>query len=203
MFRPHILTGLCAAVALAAIAERPAAVAAGPFQDDQSREPALFALVRPAPGVPIETRHLTLRTSTSAASAAPGARVTLLVEITPKPKMHVYAPEQKDVIPVTLVLAPTPEIRAGSVRFPASETYFFAPLKETQRVYSKPFRIAQEVTIADTRPVRERASAGATITVTGHVRYQACDETICYLPQKVPVVWTIDLGPRAPEESGR
>lgn len=195
MFSSRTLTRLCVAAALAAFAAPSAARAPRQVQGEQSEAP-LFAVPGQVPGGSIETRHLTLRTSTSAASAAPGARLTLLVEITPKPKMHVYAPEQKDVIPVTLVLAPTPDIRGGPVRFPASEPYFFAPLKETQRVYSKPFRIAQEVTIADTRPVRERAIAGATITITGHVRYQACDETICYVPQNVPLVWTITLEPR-------
>ena len=43
-----------------------------------------------------DTKHLTISASTSAKSAAPGAKVSLFVDVAPKPKMHVYAPEQKD-----------------------------------------------------------------------------------------------------------
>ena len=56
-------------------------------------------------------------------------------------------------------------------------------LKETQRVYAKPFRITQEVTLG--------ADAPETLTVKGTLRYQACDDTICYLPVTVPVSWTV------------
>jgi hypothetical protein len=118
------------------------------------------------------------------------------VAITPRPKMHVYAAGQPGVIPVTLVLDSNPAIRPGAVRLPDAERYFFAPLKETQRVYSKPFEITQAITIADTRPVRDRAGRHETIAIEGRVRYQACDDTICYLPQDVPVSWTITLAPR-------
>ena len=55
-------------------------------------------------------------------------------------------------------------------------------LKETQLVYSKPFRIAQDVTLKE---------PSAPLTIKGTVRYQACDDTICYRPTNVPVQWTI------------
>jgi hypothetical protein len=144
-----------------------------------------------------ETRHLTLRLSSHALPVAPASRLTLTVEVTPKAKMHVYAPEQKDVIPIGLVLDPSDSFRASPPRFPTSERYFFAPLDETQRVYSKPFRITQEVRILDTPAQRDGARpSGATITIRGTVRYQACDEAVCYLPEDVPVSWTIPLHSR-------
>jgi DsbC/DsbD-like thiol-disulfide interchange protein len=95
--------------------------------------------------------------------------------------MHVYAPEQKDVIPITLKLATDESVRTQALKYPKPEKYFFAPLKETQFVYSKPFRITQPVTLA----------AAGQVTITGTVRYQACDDSICYLPQNVPVSWTV------------
>lgn len=144
-----------------------------------------------------ETRHLTLTLSSPAAPVALGSRLTLTVEVTPRAKMHVYAPEQQDVIPVALVLEPNDSLRASPPRFPPSEEYFFAPLDETQRVYSKPFRITQDVRILDTPALRGRArSPGATITIRGTVRYQACDEAVCYLPEDIPVSWTVALHSR-------
>ena len=133
-----------------------------------------------------ETKHLTIRTSASAPAAAPGSAITLYVQIDPRPKMHVYAPEQKDYIPVKLTLASAPAFTSQPARYPKAEKYFFAPLKETQLVFSKSFRIAQPITLA----------AGLTdpaVTINGTVRYQACDDAICYLPQDVPVTWTIPL----------
>ena len=34
---------------------------------------------------------------------------------------------------------------------------------------------------------------GATVTLAGTLRYQACDDAICYLPKSVPVSWTIKI----------
>lgn len=111
---------------------------------------------------------------------APAGRLTLYANIAPKPRMHVYAPEQKGVISVAIVLTPADGVTAGTVTFPRPERYFFAPLKETQLVYSKPFRVGHEVTLS--APVA---------TIAGTLRYQACDDAICYVPQSVPVVWAV------------
>lgn len=142
----------------------------------------------------VETQHLTARTSASDATAGPGTRFSLFIDIVPKPKMHVYAPEQKDYIPVSIRLRDDPAFRVHAPAFPKAEKYFFAPLKETQLVYSKPFRIVQDLTVALTPAVREQArTAGATLTIGGTLRYQACDDAICYLPKELPVSWTVAL----------
>jgi len=160
----------------------------------QSRAPDLFSDPARKPGSAIETRHLSLTVTASPSTAAPGGRVTLAVDIEPKPGMHVYSPEQKDVIPVALELVPDTHLRAGARRLPPAERYFFPPLNETQRVYSKRFRIEQDVRILDTPAIRRRADAGdRSLTVRGTVRYQACDDAVCYLPEAVPVSWTLTL----------
>jgi len=146
----------------------------------------------------LETPHLVLTTSSSDESAAIGTRISLLLDIAPKPKMHVYAPEQKELIPISLSLDADPSFTLHQPRFPRAETYFFEPLGETQLVYSRPFRIVQDVTLAVTRAMRERAGgAGASITITGTLRYQACDDKVCYMPQSLPVSWTIGVKPLA------
>jgi len=136
-----------------------------------------------------ETKHLTAATSAPAGAVAPGARVSLVIEIAPKPEMHVYAPEQKGLVPISLVLEPTRAVKAHAARFPKSEK--FKPLDEVQFVYSKPFRIVQDVTVS--------ASAAATaLTIRGTLKYQACDNAICYAPVTVPVSWTINLKSATP-----
>ena len=135
----------------------------------------------------IDTAHLIARLSTSEAAVAAGARVSLFIDVTPKPKMHVYSPDQSDYIPVSLTLSDNSALRVHKPIFPKPERFFFAPLKETQLVYSKPFRIVQNIVL------KSQPSNVEEIKVTGTLRYQACDDAICYLPKDVPVSWTVRL----------
>jgi len=147
------------------------------------------------------TKHLTVATSTAGGPVAPGTRVSLVVEIAPKPAMHVYAPGQKDFIPISLTLAANDAFKAAAVQFPAAEKLTVTELGETHLVYSKPFRIVQDVTIAKSTS-RARAR-NATVTVKGTLKYQACDNAICYAPVSLPVTWTLALqdGPVALEKA--
>jgi DsbC/DsbD-like thiol-disulfide interchange protein len=147
-----------------------AAVAAG---SAQPQKPA---------GAAVDTPHLTVTTSAKRA-AKPGDRATLFVDIALKPKMHVYAPEEKESIPVSLTIAPDEGVKAEKTEFPAAEKFYVEPLKLTQLVYNKPFRITQPVTLA-------KASA-AGVTIKGTLRYQACDDKVCYAPKTVPLTWTV------------
>jgi DsbC/DsbD-like thiol-disulfide interchange protein len=145
---------------------------------------------------PITTRHLSIATSTSAAAVTPGGRLSLVVEITPKEKMHVYAPGQPDVIPISLTLTPGDAAAAQPVQFPQPEKREFKELGETHLVYSRQFRLVQEVTVPANRSLTKRATSRETsLTVKGVLKYQACDETICYAPVTVPLTWTVALGP--------
>jgi hypothetical protein len=142
----------------------------------------------------IETPQLTIVVSSAQGVAAPGTRVSLHVDVSPKPRMHVYAPAQKDYIPVSLTVDRSPEYTVHAPQFPAAEKFLFKPLNETQLVYSKPFRIVQDVTLARTPAVRARArTPDGAMAVTGTLRYQACDESVCYAPKNVPVRWVLSL----------
>jgi len=148
----------------------------------------------PRPTASAETPHLAVATSASDPSVAPGTRFSLFVDIFPKPTIHVYAPGEKDAIPVALTLTPDESFKVHPPRFPKAEKYFFAPLELTQLVYSKPFRIAQDVTAALTPALRERARAtGAALAIKGTLRYQACDDKVCYLPKELELSWTVSL----------
>lgn len=149
---------------------------------------------QPAAPVPIETPHLTVTATPQGSAAVPGARLELVVEVSPKPGMHVYSPEQKDYIPVALTLQQAPAFSIQPAVYPKPEKYFFAPLKETQLVYSRRFRITQPITLARGAALRKAGFIpGGDMTVTGKVRYQACDDAICYMPKDVPVSWRITL----------
>jgi len=121
--------------------------------------------------------------------------VTLLTRVTPGPKMHVYAPGQRGYIPIALSLDADSAFQSHALRFSASTTYHYKPLNETVQVYSAPFLLAQDITIALTPDVRARASRGEVLTVKGTIEYQACDDTVCYRPETIPVEWKLTLSP--------
>jgi DsbC/DsbD-like thiol-disulfide interchange protein len=122
-----------------------------------------------------ETKHLTV--TTSATRRADG-RVSLVASLTPKPTMHVYAPGQAGLIGVTITLEPSAGVKGGALKYPAPEKRVIAG--ETELVYSQPFRISDDVTLRKTAAV-----------IKGTLRYQACDDVVCYLPTTVPLEWTV------------
>jgi DsbC/DsbD-like thiol-disulfide interchange protein len=137
---------------------------------------------------PIETAHVSLAVSASAPVVASGGKTTLVLDVAPKPGMHVYAPGQEGYIAIQLTLTADPAFTTAKAKYPAGEKYLMPALNETQLVYAKPFRITQDVTV-------KRAAAPA-LTIKGSVRYQACDDKICYLPKTVPVEWVVRVAGR-------
>ena len=140
-------------------------------------------------------QYLTARLSVSDRLAAPGHRLSLIADVTPGTDIHVYAPGQKGYIAIELKLDPSADFKGGAVRFPSSREYYFAPLNERVQVFDRPFRILQDVTLALTPSLRQRATAKESLTITGTLEYQACDDKVCYRPDSVPLKWTIGLTP--------
>jgi AhpC/TSA family protein len=140
-------------------------------------------------------RHITARLSASDRVAAPGHRLTLVIDVVPGRNIHVYAPGQQGYIAIELKLEPSADFKTGAVRISASREYVFAPLNERVQVFDRPFRIMQDVMLALTPALRQRASAKEMVTVSGTLEYQACDDKVCYRPDSVPVKWTISLVP--------
>lgn len=138
--------------------------------------------------------YLAARLGSSDSVVAPGTRFSLVLDIQPKPGLHVYAPGTHEYQVVRLALDDQPIFVAHDVVYPPAEEYYFAPLDERVPVYQKPFRLVRDVTLLVTPETRELASKpDATLTITGTLDYQACDDEICYPPQSVPVKWTIGL----------
>ncbi len=156
----------------------------------------LGAKVEAVAATTVSGKQISAKAGTSDAEVSPGKRLTLIVDVTPGPKMHVYSPEQIGYIPIKVTLEESVDYRAASpAAFPPPGTYYFEPLKETVKVYDAPFRITQEITLALTRELRQRASARETLTIRGTLDYQACDDAVCYRPDSIPLVWTIKLVP--------
>jgi hypothetical protein len=157
----------------------------------QSRSPAAPPPIKD--GVTVRAKYLTLLVGASDAKVAPGGRVTLLVQVTPNPKIHVYAPGQDGYLPVDLTVTSDPAFSAKPPLYPASKPFTFAPTAETVKVYAEPFLIRQDLVIASSTDVKRRAATGDGLSVTGAFQYQACDDAVCYRPETVAVTWKLHL----------
>jgi hypothetical protein len=152
----------------------------------------------PVQALQASTEHLELRAYPSDAAVALGSRFSLVVEITPKRGMHVYAPGAASYRVVALTIAAQPHLRVTPTAYPSSEIYHFVPLNERVPVYQKPFLLRTEV-VTDVNAESRKAFGGqSTLTVTGTLEYQACDDKVCYNPVSLPLSWTVRLSPNVP-----
>jgi len=133
------------------------------------------------------SKHAAINTPPVTAAMASGEKVSLVVEMTPHPGIHVYAPGAKDYLPVTLTLKPQPDIRIGKLTYPKSEMVHFEALNETVPVYHNPFKLLQDVTL------EKSLKPGSTVAVAGTLGFQACDDKVCFVPESVPVSWTVTV----------
>jgi hypothetical protein len=141
----------------------------------------------------IATDHLEITTYAVDTTVAPGQRTALVVNVTPRPRMHVYAPSVSGYRPVKLTITADPLVRVLPIQFPASEIYFFEPLNERVPVYQKPFTLLQELVLEVTPQAEAALRNRKTLTVSGAFEYQACDDKICFNPVAVPLTWTLGV----------
>jgi peroxiredoxin len=154
-------------------------------------------------GTQVSTEHLQFRTYPSEAALAPGNRFTITFDITPRSRMHVYAPGASGYRVVAVTISPQPFVRMLPLKYPTSQIYFFKPLNERVPVYEKPFTLVQEL-ILEGQPEAQAAFRGKdSLTLTGTLDYQACDDKICFNPVSVPLSWTLSLRPLVLERPAR
>ena len=149
--------------------------------------------MNPVAGVTGETPHLRITASQSNPEITVGARFSLILDIVPKPNMHVYAPgaDEMGYRIIKFALAENPIARAAPLEYSSHEIYHFEPLDERVPVYQKPFRLLQDVVIAGTPEIEEMMRELEVVIFTGQLEYQACDDTLCFDPVTVPLSWTV------------
>jgi hypothetical protein len=179
------------------IVDRSGKVVSRFFEDAyQERYTAAAMLSMPgAAGVSVtaSTAHLSLTISLSDGEAAPGERLALVGNITPAPGIHVYAPGKHDYQVVRLAIDPQPWLRVHAPIYPRSEIYHFKPLDERVEVFMKPFQLRQDITLRATPEAQKLLGALQSVTITGALEYQACDDKVCFNPSRVPISLTLKV----------
>ena len=181
------------------------------FEDNyRERDTASEILVRQfgvQPGqahTTVETKHLKLSTSASGEVVHMGQHIALTINVELNPKMHVYAPGVEGYIPINWTMADSKAATASPAAYPASRKLHLPAINETAPVYQGRFRLVRDLTIGPDADVKPLLTAGGELALEGTFRYQACDDRICYLPQTVPLKWTLRFEAldreRVPEE---
>ena len=143
----------------------------------------------------IDAPHISLKLQQSDQTAFPGSRLTLMVDLDLPPGLHVYAPGAKGYIPIEANLDSAPELKLDATIYPQPKMLFLPAIKETAPVFGGKFRIAQDVTISADRSFSSSLGQGKTISIKGQLKYQACDEKICYAPVSTPLNWDVQVVP--------
>jgi hypothetical protein len=179
------------------------------FEDDYKvRDTAASILLRqfglaPAAHETVAAKHLELSVSGGDIPARPGHRISVAVEVQLPERMHVYAPQVSGYIPISLKLESSPAFQADPVVFPPSRMMRLEAIHETVPVYEGRFRLLETITLAGAQQIEPLLDVNRNLTIPGELRYQACDDHECFVPESVRVKWTVHVLPfdrtRVPE----
>ena len=131
-----------------------------------------------------KTPHLSFTAALSPDVARPGGRLSLVVNVVPNKRVHVYAPGTK-YRAVTVRLDKHALLKMSPTVYPKPSFYVFKPLKEQVLVYSDPFKLTMNIAVGAVTPRK------GPLKITGTLSYQACDDRVCYLPESVPLEWNL------------
>jgi DsbC/DsbD-like thiol-disulfide interchange protein len=180
------------------------------FEEDFRKRYSTGAILSdPAGGsenLAIRNSRISVTSSASDTTVRGGERIRLFLTIRLPKSMHVYAPGVEGYIPVKW------EIKAGPATplepvFPASRMLRLEAIQETVPVYVDEFVLTRDVVLAQAADLAKALDADRKVALEGTFRYQACDDTKCYVPEQVPLRWTFACEPpdstRAPAELQR
>ena len=170
------------------------------FEEDyKERTPTLEILDRVGGAIgsipaTVEAKHLRLSSSASTAVVHPNQRVALFLDIDLMPKMHVYAPGVKGYIAIDWKMTGT-AAKLYPVKYPVPENLRLEVIKETVPVYRGHVRLVEDVVIGMDAQLKPLLDPHGELTLEGSLRYQACDDHECYIPETVPLKWTFSFEP--------
>ncbi len=121
--------------------------------------------------------HVALLSASQIITAGKPTTVELVFRVDGGFHVNSHTPKSELLIPTALTLQPVAGVKVGAIDYPAGTMYSFSfDPKEKLDVYTGEFRVVAHVT----------AQTGVS-TLSGALRYQACDNAACYAPRSLPV----------------
>ncbi len=127
-------------------------------------------------------------------TVTPGSDVRVALEVHLPEGYHMNSNKPRDpmLIPVVLTVpSPDQSLPAGIT---VSEIVFPQPTDLTQRGADQPLSVFERNFAIGVVLKVDAGVAPGTITIPARLRYQACDETMCYIPTRAETGWTFTVG---------
>lgn len=120
----------------------------------------------------------------------PGAGVRLSLKVRLPEGIHVQSDKPKDLllIPTVLTLKAPAGVVVDRIVYPKATNLAQTGRREPLAVFDGEFTIDARVTLA------ADVAAGELI-LPAQLRYQACDASMCYVPARADVQWTLRVAP--------
>jgi DsbC/DsbD-like thiol-disulfide interchange protein len=121
----------------------------------------------------------------------PGSTVALSLKVTLPKELHVQSNKPRDpaLIPTVLTLTPPAGVTVGKVVYPPSTDLAQTGQSEPLAVYGHEFTVRLDVKLAaDVKP--------GSLTLPAKLRYQACDDKMCFPPVGADTAWTVMVAPK-------
>jgi thiol:disulfide interchange protein DsbD len=126
------------------------------------------------------------------ASVQPGQRARLAVRVSVPPGFHLQSNKPRDplLIPTVLTIDAPAGVTVSEIVFPPSTDFQQVGQAQPLAVFEQHFDIGIELAIAADVP------KGA-LTLPARLRYQACDQNMCYIPSRIEFAWTLPVATTA------
>ena len=118
----------------------------------------------------------------------PGAELRVAIRVRLAEGLHVNSNKPRDpsLIPIVLTVDAPPGFRVEELVFPQPTDLEQEGADEPLAVFEREFAIGVRLTVAGDIPPGE-------VVVPARLRYQACDEKVCYIPATVTSGWTVRI----------
>ena len=117
-----------------------------------------------------------------------GGSVRLALKVSLPEGLHTQSntPRDPTLIPTEFTVDAPPGVRVDEIVFPPSTDLKQAGQDQLLAVFEREFAIGVQVTLASSVPAGD-------LVLPAHLRYQACDENLCYAPVTADLQWTLHV----------
>jgi DsbC/DsbD-like thiol-disulfide interchange protein len=129
-----------------------------------------------------------LQPATSEVTLAPGASADLVLTVSMPPDVHIQAHQPKDrlLIPTVLTVEAPDGVKVESIAYPSPTEFAQAGRTEPLLVLGPAFEIRVRLAVGN-----DAVDGVRSIPVV--LRYQACNDTVCFPPARATAAWTISV----------
>ncbi|MGE5833102.1 MAG: protein-disulfide reductase DsbD domain-containing protein, partial [Acidobacteriota bacterium] len=124
--------------------------------------------------------------------AAPGSTARVALRVSLPEGFHIQSNQPRDptLIPTVLSIDPPPSVTALEVVFPKAIDFEQKGGAQPLAVFEREFLIGARFGLDARQPPGD-------IVISGRLRYQACDDRVCYRPMTADVSWTVRVVPKS------